>query len=100
MFVRVKPSGEYQYLQVVENRWERGRPRQHVIARVGRLDRFAGSGQVDAILRSLLRFSERVKVVEGIQSGPLSPLSVRKIGPERFMGSLWSGLGLQEVFDQ
>jgi len=38
MFARVKKSGSYQYLQLVENRWENGNSRQSVITTLGRLD--------------------------------------------------------------
>jgi hypothetical protein len=34
MFFRTKKSGTRSYLQIVENRWEDGRPKQRVIARV------------------------------------------------------------------
>jgi len=35
MFFRTKSSGPRSYLQIVENRWEDGRPRQRVIATLG-----------------------------------------------------------------
>ena len=38
MFARVKKSGKYQYLQIVENRKEKGKVKQRVIATVGRMD--------------------------------------------------------------
>jgi hypothetical protein len=38
MFARVKKSGPYQYLQLVENRWEKGKVLQRVVATLGRLD--------------------------------------------------------------
>jgi hypothetical protein len=41
MFARVKKSGAYQYLQLVENRWENGQSRQRVITTLGRLDQIA-----------------------------------------------------------
>src|SRR5918993_1275387 len=34
MFFRTKTSGSRSYLQIVENRWEDGRPRQRVIAQL------------------------------------------------------------------
>ncbi len=52
MFVRVKPSGPRQYLQIVENYREDGRVRQRVIATLGRPDRLSASGQVDGLVRS------------------------------------------------
>src|SRR5512135_615296 len=48
MFFRTKTSGTRSYLQIVENRWVDGRPRQRVIATLGRLDQRQQSGQLDA----------------------------------------------------
>ena len=59
MFARVKKSGVYQYLQLVENRWENGQSRQRVITTLGRLDQMAEKGEVESLVRSLSRFSER-----------------------------------------
>ena len=39
MFARVKKSGKYQYLQIVENRKEKRKVKQRVIATIGRMDR-------------------------------------------------------------
>lgn len=39
MFVRVKPSGRYKYLQIVENSREGKKVKQHVLCTLGRLDR-------------------------------------------------------------
>ena len=47
MFFRTKKSGSRSYLQVVENRWQDGRPRQRVIATLGRLDQLQQSGQLE-----------------------------------------------------
>ena len=38
MFARVKKSGRNQYLQLVENRKEKGKVKQRIIATVGRMD--------------------------------------------------------------
>ena len=55
MFFRTKKSGTRSYLQVVENRWEDGRPKQRVIATLGRLDQLQQTGQLDALLTYLLQ---------------------------------------------
>jgi hypothetical protein len=47
MFARVKKSGKYQYLQIVENRKENGKVKQRVIATVGRMDQLHSKGRVD-----------------------------------------------------
>ena len=38
MFFRIKKVKGHKYLQLVENRWENGMPRQRVIASPGRVD--------------------------------------------------------------
>ena len=62
MFFRLKPSGPRTYLQIVENRRERGSVRQQVLATLGRLDELAASGGLAALLASgagRCRFSGR-----------------------------------------
>ena len=63
MFFRQKRSGDHVYLQIVENRWEKGRSRQRVIATVGRLDQLQASGQLDGLLQSGAKFAEAVMVL-------------------------------------
>lgn len=60
MFFRTKKSGTRSYLQIVENRWEDGRPRQRVLATLGRLDQLQQNDQLDALLVSGARFSQSV----------------------------------------
>ena len=69
MFFRQKKSGDRVYLQIVENRWERGGSRQRVIATLGRLDRLRETGQLDALLESGARFSESVTVLAAHREG-------------------------------
>ncbi len=58
MFARVKKPGKFQYLKIVENRKEKGKVKQRVIASVGRLDRLQEKRNVENLVRSLFRFSE------------------------------------------
>lgn len=58
MFARIKTSGRYQYLQLVVNRKEQGKTKQHVIATLGRLDQLQAKGDIETIIRSLAKFSE------------------------------------------
>jgi hypothetical protein len=44
MFFRTKTSGTRSYLPIVENRGEDGRPKQRVIATLGRLDQLQQTG--------------------------------------------------------
>ena len=53
MFARVKKSGKYHYLQIVENNKAKGQVKQRVIATVGRLDQLQEKGRVETLIRSL-----------------------------------------------
>ena len=63
MFARIKKSGRYQYLQIVENRREGSKVRQRVVATLGRMDRLGAKRDVETLIRSLARYSERVLLV-------------------------------------
>jgi transposase len=92
MFARVKKSGAYQYLQLVENRWEKGQTRQRVIATLGRLDHMAEKGEVESLIRSLSRFSENALLVLSDKSKVSA--SAKKIGPTLIFERLWKELGI------
>lgn len=79
MFARVKKSGQYQYLQIVENNKVKGQVKQRVIATIGRLDHLQEKGRVETLIRSLSRYSERSLL---ILTGHSDPDAVTiKIGP-------------------
>ena len=81
MFFRTKQSGTRSYLQVVENRWEDGRPRQRVIATLGRLDQLQQSGQLDALLVSGARLAHSVLLLSAHAKGQVPTITTRRIGP-------------------
>ena len=57
MFARVKKSGKYQYLQIVENRKEDGKVKQRVITTLGRMDQLKEKDRIDtAKIKSEARF--------------------------------------------
>ena len=63
MFVRLKPAGQYRYLQIAKNFREGGRVKQKILCTLGRLDELTESGKLDALAESLLRFSKKLTVV-------------------------------------
>ena len=95
MFARVKKSGVYQYLQLVENRWENGQSRQRVITTLGRLDQMAEKGEVESLVRSLSRFSERTLLILSDKSKVSA--SAKKIGPALIFERLWKELGIGSI---
>jgi len=95
MFARTKKSGKYQYLQIVENRKEKGKVKQRVIATIGRMDQLQNKNRIETLIRSLSRFSERGML---ILSGK-SDVSVKalKIGPSIIFNRLWKETGIQKA---
>jgi Transposase DDE domain len=97
MFVRVKPSGPYRYLQLVAHHREGRGTVQRVLATLGRVDQLAATGAVDGLLRSLGRFAEQVRVVDAHRRGQLEAGAVRQLGPDLVFGRLWRVIGLQAI---
>ncbi|HQU34025.1 MAG TPA: IS1634 family transposase, partial [Thermoanaerobaculaceae bacterium] len=97
MFVRVKRSGsgrqKHDYLQIVESRREGASVRQKVIATLGRKDEFVADGRLDALVRSLAKFSATVQVVEKIRRDGLQAHTARSWGPALVFGRLWQEQG-------
>ena len=87
MFARLKKSGRYEYLQIVENRRDGTKTTQRVICTVGRLDQLHAKGSIETLIQSLSRFSEKVLL---ILSGKTDvSASAKKIGPVLIFERLW-----------
>jgi len=95
MFARIKKSGTYQYLQLVENRWEAGATRQRVIVTLGRLDQMTHKGEVESLIRSLSRFTEKTFLILSDKSKVSA--SAKKIGPALIFERLWKELGIGPI---
>lgn len=100
MFIRAKKSGDRTYLQIVENERDGQKVVQKVIATLGRLDILQESGQLDSLLRSGLRFSERLMVLDAIAKEECTKTSTRKIGAVLLMRKLWNELHIGMVIRQ
>jgi hypothetical protein len=100
MFVRTKKSGNYQYLQIVQNERVEGRVRQQVIATLGRLDVLQKTGQLDALLASCARFAEHSAVLSAHRQGRLAAAEKLAIGPALVFERLWQELGFPQLFAQ
>ena len=100
MFFRTKTSGSRSYLQIVENRWEDGRPRQRVLATLGRFDQLQQTGQLDALLVSGARLAQSVLLLSAHAKGQLPTITTRRIGPALIFQRLWQQTGCQRVIEQ
>lgn len=99
MFFRQKQSGKNTYLQIVESKWENGRSKQNVIVTCGRLDVLQKTGKLDSLLRSGLRFSEKLAVLDAHRKGETSPVQTTRIGPDLVFGKLWKQLAIADVIN-
>lgn len=95
MFARVKTSGQYQYLQIVQNRREGTKTVQRVVATIGRMDQIQKKGEIENLVRSLSRFSEKVLLVLSGKSDVRA--DARKIGPALICERLWRELGIGRI---
>lgn len=95
LFARIKKSGKYQYLQIVENRKENGKVKQRVIGTIGRMDQLQAKERVETLIRSLSQFSERALLILSGQSD-VSAEAV-KIGPPIIFERLWKETGIQKA---
>lgn len=99
MFFRRKKSGNNEYLQIVENRWEGGRSKQHVIVTLGRMDELEASGQLDRLLASGARFAESIMVIDAHMKGELPSVGTQRVGPVLIFERLWKESGIRAVIN-
>jgi len=98
MFARIKKSGKYQYLQIVENQKEKGKVKQRVIATIGRMDQLQAKDRVETLIRSLSRFSEKTMLILSGKSD-ISADAV-KIGPSIIFERLWNETGIKKAIQR
>ena len=98
MFARVKKSGKYQYLQIVENRKEGGKVKQRVITTLGRMDQLKEKDRIETLIRSLSRFSEKALLIISGKSDVSA--EAKKIGPVLIFERLWQETGIKKAIQQ
>ena len=98
MFARIKKAGPNQYLQIVENRREGPKTIQRVIATIGRMDQLQERGEIENLVRSLSRFSEKVLLILSGQGD--AQACAKKIGPALIFERLWGELGISRILDR
>lgn len=97
MYFRVKRTGSYAYLQIVESLREGGRVHQRVLSTLGRLDVLQAGGQLEGLMRSGLRFCQQMTVLDAHAAGQTEPVTVQRIGPDLVFGRLWESLQLPAI---
>ena len=97
MYFRVKRTGSYAYLQIVESFRESGQVHQRVVSTLGRLDVLQAGGQLDGLMRSGLRFCQQMTFIDAHAAGQTEPVTVQRIGPDLVFGRLWESLELPGI---
>src|SRR5215831_10316962 len=81
MFFRRKRSGRTEYLQIVKNQRIAGKPRQSVVATLGRVDELDHDGTLERLLRSGARFSHSAVVLTAYEKGEATKPVVSAFAP-------------------
>jgi len=97
MYFRVKRTGTYAYLQIVESFRDKGQVHQRVLSTVGRLDVLQATGQLESLMRSGLRFCEKLAVIDAHAAGQTEPVQVQRVGPDLVFSRLWEALQLGAI---
>jgi transposase len=97
LFVRTQTNGDRTYLLLVENERVDGRIKQRVLHRLGRLDELRASGELDRLLASLGRFSEKYAVLGAHANGESLTTRTQTIGPGLIFERLWREAGIEAV---
>jgi len=97
LFVRTQTNGSRTYLLIVDNEWVDGKVKQRVLHRLGRLDQLLASGQLDALVQSLGRFSEKLAVLGAHARGEGVIARSNRIGPGLIFARLWQACSIDSV---
>jgi len=100
MFVRVKKTGNYSYVQIVENHREGTTVKQRVVATIGQYEELSSSGKLDDLARSFLKHTKTVRVIDAHRDGSLRARRTRKLGPALVFDRLWHELGIATVLEE
>ena len=97
MFIRTQSNGSRTYLLIVDNERVDGKVVQRVLFRLGRLDQLLSSGQLDSLIQSLGRFSEKLAVLGAHARGDSIATRSARIGPALIFERLWQACSIDKV---
>lgn len=100
MFIRTQTTAGRTYLLLVENERVDGRIKQRVLHRLGRLDQLVASGQLDGLLVSLGRFSDKLAVLGAHNRGDSITTRTRGIGAALIFERLWQDTRIGAVLHE
>ena len=106
MYFRTKRSGGFEYLQMVESHRVNGKPRQTVVATLGRLAALKESGELDRLLRSgpslacsVARLTEGAMLLSAVENSETTTIDAKRIGPPLLFERLWRDCFCRSVIE-
>jgi hypothetical protein len=99
MFIREKRIGAYSYVYLVETVREDGRIKQRIIRNLGRREAVEAAGDLDRLVRSAARLSQRSMVLSLIEGGSAPDVVCRRIGAPLLFERLWGTSGCRAVVE-
>ena len=100
MFFRSKKIGNHHYLQIVDNQRIEGKVTQRVYASFGRLDAIQEQGKLDALLKSGIKFSKNLLILNLHSKGETTKTKTLKIGAPLLFERLWKESGIQDALNK
>src|SRR5271157_5810480 len=100
VFVRIKNSHGYKYLQIVENKREGNKVKQRVLTTLGQFDALTESGKIDDLTRSLAKFASTRTIIDAHREGAIQARRTLSIGPALVFDRLWQQLGIKEAIQE
>jgi hypothetical protein len=97
LFVRTQTNGSRTYLLIVDNVRVDGKVKQRVLHRLGRLDELLAGGQLDSLIQSLGRFSEKLTILGAHAQGDSIVTHSTRIGPPLLFQRLWQSRSIDAV---
>ena len=97
MYIRSKTVKGKTYLQLVESQWVDGKSKQIVLKSLGRLDTLRETGKLDGLLRSGMKFSERLAVLDAHEQGKSVETESKRIGAVLIFEKLWEELNIPKT---
>jgi len=99
MFARIKKSGKYEYLQLVENRRHKDKISQRVIATMGRLDVLQQNDQLEKAVQSLTKFCSHALLLVSNKTDTVKS-NIISIGPSLIFDRLWKKSGIEAIIKE
>src|SRR3978361_749892 len=81
MYFRTKRSGGFEYLQMVESHRVNGKPRQTVVATLGRLAAPSDAGGLGGLFPPGARGTESGMLRSAVEKGETTTVAAKRIGP-------------------